>query len=160
LPTHGRSALRELQPTRQVNCLHPFLSSSFVCLIISFRYGATQALGIACAATANKEALDLLEPLASDPVDFVRQGALIALAMVLIQVSKAQEPRVESIRKMFEEKITDKHEEVMCKFGAIIASGIIDAGGRNVTIALHSRSGHKSIFLPNLPIYIFNVRFL
>jgi len=109
------------------------------------RYGATQALGIACAGSANKEALDLLEPLASDPVDFVRQGALIALAMVLIQVSKAQEPRVESIRKMFEEKITDKHEEVMCKFGAIIASGIIDAGGRNVTIALHSRSGHKNM---------------
>lgn len=50
------------------------------------RYGATLALGIACAATANKEAMDLLEPLTSDPVDFVRQGALIALSMILIQV--------------------------------------------------------------------------
>jgi 26S proteasome regulatory subunit N2 len=102
-----------------------------------------------------QEAIDLLEPLArDDSVDFVRQGALIALAMVLIQTNKAQEPRVrysdlllrtlfprillivahlltqvETVRKMFEEKIADKHEETMCKFGAILASGIIDAGG-------------------------------
>jgi len=109
------------------------------------RYGATLALGIACAGSANKEAIDLLEPLTSDPVDFVRQGALIALAMVLIQASEAQEPRVKQIRKIFEEKISDKHEEIMCKFGAIVASGIIDAGGRNSTIALHSRSGHKNM---------------
>jgi len=109
------------------------------------RYGATLALGIACAGSANKEAVDLLEPLASDPVDFVRQGALIALAMILIQASKVQEPRVEQIRKIFEEKIADKHEEIMCKYGAIVASGIIDAGGRNCTIALHSRSGHKNM---------------
>jgi len=33
------------------------------------------------------EALDLLEPLLSDRVDFVRQGAYIATAMVLIQHS-------------------------------------------------------------------------
>ena len=32
-----------------------------------------------------KEALDLLEPLTKDPVDYVRQGAFIALAMILIQ---------------------------------------------------------------------------
>jgi 26S proteasome regulatory subunit N2 len=65
--------------------------------------------------------------------------------MILIQTSKVQEPRVENIRKLFEEKIADKHEETMAKFGAIIATGIIDAGGRNVTISLHSRSGHKNM---------------
>jgi 26S proteasome regulatory subunit N2 len=51
---------------------------------------------------------------------------------------------VEQVRKLFDEKVIDKHEDIMCKFGAIIASGIIDAGGRNVTLSLHSRSGHKN----------------
>jgi len=102
-------------------------------------------LGISCAGTGLKDAIELLEPLTSDAVDFVRQGALIGLAMVLIQFTKAQEPKVEQVRKLFDDKIADKHEDVMCKFGAILAAGIIDAGGRNVTIALHSRSGHKNM---------------
>lgn len=109
------------------------------------RYGAALALGISCAGTGNKEAISILEPLAADVVDFVRQGALIALSMVLIQITKEQEPKVEQIRKLFEEKITDKHEDVMCKFGAILASGIIDAGGRNVTLSPVTRAGNKNM---------------
>jgi len=114
------------------------------------RYGATLAVGISCAGTGLKEAVDLLEPLATgDSVDFVRQGALIALAMVLVQTSAKQEPRVESIRKLFADKIADKHEDAMSKFGACLAQGIIDAGGRNVTISpvsLQTSGGvHKNI---------------
>lgn len=35
------------------------------------------AVGISCAGTANKEALDLLTPMLADQTDFVRQGALV-----------------------------------------------------------------------------------
>jgi len=109
------------------------------------RYGSTLAVGIACAGSALPEAIDLLLPMTSDPVDFVRQGALISLAMVLIQVTRAQEPRVERVRKLFQEKISTKGEFAMAKFGAILGQGIIDAGGRNCTIQLHSISGHQNL---------------
>ncbi|CAI7735047.1 unnamed protein product [Closterium sp. NIES-53] len=62
------------------------------------RYGAAMAVGIACAGTAQRSAVDLLEPLTSDGVDFVRQGALIATAMVLMQCSQEREPRVVTFR--------------------------------------------------------------
>merc|ERR1712232_580520 len=74
-----------------------------------------------------------------------RQGAYIALSMVLIQITRGQEPRVAVVRKLFEEKIASKNERVVAKFGAILGQGIIDAGGRNCTIALHSISGHQNL---------------
>ena len=55
-------------------------------------------MGISCAGSASAEAIALLEPLTSDVVDFVRQGALIAMAMVLVQTTDAREPRVGSFR--------------------------------------------------------------
>lgn len=68
------------------------------------------------------------------------QGALIALAMVHMQQSEAQSPKSVEVRKLFEKTIGEKHEDVMTKFGAVLATGIIDAGGRNSTIGLTSRS--------------------
>jgi 26S proteasome regulatory subunit N2 len=80
-----------------------------------------------------------------DPVDYVRQGALISLAMILIQQTDATNPKTSTVRKMYEKIITDKHEDVMAKFGAVLGQGIIDAGGRNVTVSLLSRSGHANM---------------
>jgi len=107
------------------------------------RYGAVMAVGFACAGTGLKVAIEMLQPMTKDAVDYVRQGAFIALAMVLIQRSGAQEPAADELRATLEKIILDKHEDTMTKFGCIIAEGIINAGGRNVTIALHAPSGHK-----------------
>ena len=110
------------------------------------RYGSTMAVGISCAGSGSREAIALLEPLTKDPVDFVRQGAMIALAMVIVQTSQGENPKVEKIRKLFEDRIADKHEETMAKFGAIVASAIVNGGGRNVTISPYSSSGlHRNM---------------
>lgn len=110
------------------------------------RYGAAMALGIACAGTGNREAIGLLEPMVKfDPVNFVRQGALIASAMILIQQTEVQCPKVAYFRQLYSQVISNKHEDVMAKFGAILAQGIIDAGGRNVTVSLQNRTGHMNM---------------
>lgn len=85
------------------------------------RYGAAFAVGIGCAGTGLHEAIKLLAPLTSDQVDFVRQGALIALSMVFIQITESQEPKVATIKKLYTKMIEDKHEEILSRMGAIIA---------------------------------------
>lgn len=109
------------------------------------RYGATMALGIACAGTGLEEAVDLLEPMMKDSTDFVRQGAYIALSMIIVQQSEAMNPKVVTIRKQLQKVIGDRHEDAMAKFGAAIALGIVDAGGRNCTIGLQTQTGNLNM---------------
>ncbi|KAF6257926.1 26S proteasome regulatory complex [Scenedesmus sp. NREL 46B-D3] len=103
------------------------------------RYGAAMAVGLACAGTGLREAVSLLESMLGDGTDFVRQGASIALALVLVQQPEAV---VEPFRKRLAKSISDKHEEVMARMGSVMAAGILDAGGRNATVALRSGSGY------------------
>jgi 26S proteasome regulatory subunit N2 len=109
------------------------------------RYGATMALGIACAGTGLHEAIDLLEPMMKDSTDFVRQGAHIALAMILVEQNETMNPKVATIRKQFTKIISDRHEDAMAKFGCSLALGIIDAGGRNCTIGLQTQTGNLNM---------------
>ncbi|KAF2198089.1 26S proteasome-like protein regulatory subunit rpn2 [Delitschia confertaspora ATCC 74209] len=109
------------------------------------RYGATMALGIACAGTGLDEAIDLLEPMMKDSTDFVRQGALISLSMIMVQQNEAMNPKVATIRKTLTKIIGDRHEDAMAKFGGALALGIIDAGGRNCTIGLQTPSGNLNM---------------
>lgn len=109
------------------------------------RYGAAMALGISCAGTGLDEAIDLLEPMLKDSTDFVRQGALISLAMVLMQQNEAMNPRVTSIRKTMMKMVGDRHEDAMAKFGCAAALGIIDAGGRNCTMSLQTPTGNLNM---------------
>jgi len=109
------------------------------------RYGSAMALGISCAGTGLDEAIDLLEPMMKDPTDFVRQGALIALAMIMIQQNEVMNPKVAAIRKTLKKVVGDRHEDAMTKFGASLALGIIDAGGRNCTIGLQTQTGNLNM---------------
>ncbi|OJJ89251.1 proteasome regulatory particle base subunit RPN2 [Aspergillus glaucus CBS 516.65] len=109
------------------------------------RYGAAMALGISCAGTGLDDAIDLLEPMLKDSTDFVRQGALISLAMVLVQQNEAMNPRVSSLRKTMMKMLGDRHEDAMAKFGCAVALGIIDAGGRNCTISLQTQTGNLNM---------------
>lgn len=108
------------------------------------RHGACMAMAVACAASGSKEAISLLEPMAQDSSAIVRQGALVALALVLMQQPNSH-PKVESARRLFQKVIADKHEDLLAKFGAIYAQGIMEAGGRNATIALSRDHGHMDV---------------
>ncbi|KAJ1554728.1 proteasome regulatory particle base subunit, partial [Cladochytrium tenue] len=110
------------------------------------RQGATLALGIACAGTALPDALRLLEPMAErDPADFVRQGALVAMGMILVQQNDTACPAADRARRLFERIVADRREEHLAIFGAALAQGVIDAGGRNATISLRGHAGVQNM---------------
>lgn len=65
--------------------------------------------------------------------------------MILIQQNDSTNPSVAPIRSIYTKMISDKHEDAMAKFGAAISQGLIDAGGRNVTISLQNKSGASNV---------------
>ncbi|KAI3404057.2 RPN2 [Candida oxycetoniae] len=104
------------------------------------RYGTALALGISCVGRAYAPAIEVIESLTKDPVDFVRQGAMMATAMILIEQNEFIYPKVKEFTTQYADTIKNKHEDALAKFGATLAQGIIDAGGRNVTINVENAS--------------------
>jgi 26S proteasome regulatory subunit N2 len=104
------------------------------------RYGTAMALGISCAGRGLPQAVEVLMPMTKDPVDFVRQGALIALSMILIQQNEKTYPKVTEVRELYASMVSSKTQDALAKFGAALSQGIIDAGGRNVTIQVENSS--------------------
>jgi len=76
-----------------------------------------------------------------DNVDYVRQGAFMSMALVLMQQAEQRVPRVKTFRDKIAAAVTEKSQSTMSKMGAILAAGIIDSGGRNVTISMASDGG-------------------
>lgn len=102
------------------------------------RYGAAMALGISGAGSGCRESIGLLQSLWKDSTDFVQQGALIASAMLLIE---QPESRQEKLRERINHLHGNRGVELMTRMGAIMASGILDAAGRNSTLSLHTDVG-------------------
>ncbi|CAN8069150.1 unnamed protein product [Agarophyton chilense] len=127
---------------------HPKLLPNIVSLLAEschahVRYGAAMAIGISCMGTGMPAAVGILEKLISeDPIDFVRQGAFIGLALVYMHHTEERSPKSSLMRKNLESTWSAKIEDVITRFGAVVAGGITDAGGRNGVIALTSANGH------------------
>jgi len=76
-----------------------------------------------------------------DNTDFVKQGAAIAMAFVLQQFTKNNNDKVEAFREKLMEILRNKtKEQVLTKFGCIIAMGILESGGRNSVVKLVSEA--------------------
>merc|ERR1712032_189163 len=106
------------------------------------RYASCMAVGIAMAGTGDSESIALLEPMLDDMTDYVRQGALVGTAMIYMQQSDTCNNRkIKSFRERLSSIISEKHQSTLTKMGAILSTGIIDAGGRNCSISLGSRKG-------------------
>jgi len=103
------------------------------------RYAAAMALGICCAGTNMESAYALLEPLQSDSSDFVRQGALLSLGFLLMQSNDKE--KLAKFREKVTKVASSKHEDVITRFGAILAQGIVDSGGRNLCASFFSKAG-------------------
>jgi 26S proteasome regulatory subunit N2 len=108
------------------------------------RAGAALALGISCAGTGYTEAIAVLEPLLEDLEDFVKQSAMISMAMVLQQQSDAAVPGVKKFRAYLRKLINKKRNDLQV-FGLCLAYGILNAGGRNVVIGCNSLRGENSV---------------
>jgi 26S proteasome regulatory subunit N2 len=106
-----------------------------------YRYNIVSDLSSYYTQSLLQDAVEILEPMTKDSVDFVRQGAFIALGMILVEHSEASSPSLASTRARYTKVISDKHEDPMAQFSAAIGQGFIDAGGRNVTITLQSPAG-------------------
>ncbi len=65
--------------------------------------------------------------------------------MIMVQQNEAMNPKVAAIRKTLRKVVGDRHEDAMTKFGASLALGIIDAGGRNCTIGLQTQTGNLNM---------------
>ncbi|OAF68430.1 26S proteasome regulatory subunit RPN2 [Intoshia linei] len=102
------------------------------------RAGVAMAIGISAAGVIAKEPLSIVERLSNDSAPYVRQSALIAMSMMMIQHNESTCPKLNTFRDHLMKVIRDSHEEPIVKFGAIMAYGILDAGGRNMNIALRT----------------------
>ena len=106
------------------------------------RYASCMAVGIAMSGSGDAGSIAMLEPMLSDMSDFVRQGALMGTALIYMQQGDScNGKKIKSFREKLTSLVSDKHQTTLTKMGATLATGIIDAGGRNCAFDLGSKNG-------------------
>ena len=131
------------------------------------RYGVCLSLAICCAGrsrAASDAAIALIEPLVDDKVDYVRQGALLAMSLLYMQATHGEnvmvrkadgsyapakntcrDEKVEAFRKKVSDIALETKISSMTRMGALMASGLVDAGGCNMFVRLVDAGGNKII---------------
>jgi 26S proteasome regulatory subunit N2 len=106
------------------------------------RYASCMAVGIAMSGTGDAQSIAMLEPMLSDMADFVRQGALMGTALIYMQQGDScNGKKIKTFREKLSSIVGDKHQTTLTKMGATLATGIMDAGGRNCAFDLGSKNG-------------------
>jgi 26S proteasome regulatory subunit N2 len=106
------------------------------------RYASCMAVGIAMAGSGDAASIAMLEPMLSDMTDFVRQGALLGTSLIYMQQGDhCNDKKIKAFRDKLASIVSDKHQNTLTKMGAIMSTGIIDAGGRNCSFDLGSKNG-------------------
>ena len=109
------------------------------------RFGATMAIGIACAGSGKVKPYKVIEPLFLDPNYLVRQAALIASGLIFSQTTLKQEEGIKEYLEKVDSIITDKNEHLLIKFGACISKGLLNLGGKNCVISLVSNTNENKM---------------
>ncbi len=109
------------------------------------RFGATMAIGIACAGTGKVKPYKVIEPLFTDPNYLVRQAALVASGLIFSQTSLKQEEGIKEYNENLQNILEDKNEHLLIKFGAYVSKGLLNLGGKNCVINLVSNTGETKM---------------
>jgi 26S proteasome regulatory subunit N2 len=109
------------------------------------RFGATMAIGIACAGSGKVKPYKVIEPLFLDPNYIVRQAALIASGLIFSQTTLKQEEGIKEYLEKVDSIIVDKNEHLLIKFGACISKGLLHLGGKNCVINLVSNTNENKM---------------
>nr|UXY87913.1 26S proteasome regulatory subunit [Cryptomonas curvata] len=88
------------------------------------RYGVCFAIGISSFGKNSYKAIEFLEKLSNDKIDFVRQGSFIALGLSILNDKNNE--RKKKVKSFFEKKLFDENHTEMSRFGIIIGYALTE----------------------------------
>jgi len=116
------------------------------------RYGACLAIGISSFYNNSYKAIELLEKLSTDRIDFVRQGSFIALGLCTFR--DQNQVRKNKVQLFFEKKLLDTAHTELSRFGVILGYSLIHININKNTKINGSSYAKKAIDVITLFLFI------